>query len=134
MPTPELIEAVRRSPQHIAKTIDMTLQLIELETQKIETMRQLVQALRLAQITPKVWEGSVTTKTDGRTVHSYHAGGELPTKDTDFVVMCEGEEVARQRLFATHTSLWPRDMLARSLRGPYRTTVKAIVDAEQVCA
>jgi hypothetical protein len=130
MLTPD-IEAKRRDPEHLAKVIRMTEQLIELELQKIETMRQLVKALRLATITPEVWKGVLTTKIDGRTVWSYLVGGELPTKDTDFVVLSNGEEVARQRLFETHTSLWPKDMLERSLKGMYRETVKKIVEREK---
>lgn len=121
-----------RDPATIRKAIELTEKMMVLEADKAFTLRALVKALRLALITPKVWEGTLTTKVDGRMVHSYIAGGEIPTKDTDFVVLSEGDEVARQRLFATHTSLWPEGMLDRSLRGLYPTQVKAIVDAEKV--
>ena len=83
--------------------------LIELETKKIELMRQLKRAYMLANVVgmhPKDIKGGLST-------YIYTNGAPLyarPWRTQELVVRLDGEEVARKKLIDVPLELWPDDI------------------------
>jgi hypothetical protein len=84
-------------------------QLIELETKKIELMRQLKRGYMLANVIgmhPKDIKGGLST-------YVYTNGAPLyarPWRTQELVVRLDGEEVARKKLIDVPLDLWPDDI------------------------
>lgn len=99
-----------RDPEVIRKAIVATQQLIELELQKIETLRQLERSLQIAALHPGVFEGGkVRTSVEGKMTYSSYLG-DIPTKETEFVIRPEKGEEVRIPLFQVPMELWPAKM------------------------
>ena len=99
-------------PDKLFEQID---QLIELETKKIELMRQLKRAYMLANVIgmhPKDIKGKLST-------YIYTNGAPLyarPWRTRELVVRLDGEEVARKKLIDVPLDLWPDDVRAEYAR------------------
>ena len=98
-------------------------QLIELETKKIELMRQLKRAYMLANVIgqhPNQIKGKLTTSvhTYGRPLYS------KPWLENEFVIKLDGEEVVRKKLIDVPLELWPDDVRAEYERQQKRNKRK----------
>jgi hypothetical protein len=94
------------TPEGMLDNID---RLIELETQKIDLLRQLKRALMLADLI-----GVPAKEIKGRLGYGVHAYGTplyaRPWRTDELVIRLDGVEVARKKLIDVPLDLWPRDV------------------------
>lgn len=94
--------------------------LIELETRKIDLLRQLKKALMLAEmigVPPKDIKGKMSCAVTSYGTPLYAR----PWKTEEFIIHLDGEEVFRKRLVDVPQDLWPADILAEYRRHAKRT-------------
>lgn len=108
-------------PEGMYANID---KLIELETQKIDLLRQLKKALLLAEmigVAPKDIKGKLSHGITSYGVPLYSR----PWKSEEFVVRLDGKEVLRKKLIDVPHDFWPADILTEYKRHVKRNMRKA---------